>query len=61
MSTLIPVSSLSKLVREGKGIVVIGFEVIRGAYRFGYSMVLKARYSYYGVIPRLGVGKATRL
>ena len=52
---------MSKLVREGKGIVVIGFEVIRNVYKFGYSIVLKARYSYYGVIPRLGVGKATRL
>ena len=63
VSVLILVSSLSKLIREGRGTIAIGswgYTVFaRGAG--SYSVVLKARYSYYRAILRPGAGKATRL
>ena len=63
VSILILVSSLFKLIREGRGIIVIGswgYTVfVRGTG--SCSVILKARYSYYRAIPRPGVRKATRL
>ena len=63
VSILILVSSLSELIREGRGIIAIsswGCTVFaRGAG--SYSIVLKARYLYYRAILRLGAGKAIRL
>ena len=63
ISVLILVSSLSELIREGRGIIVIsswGYTVFtRGTG--SCSVVLKARYLYYRAILRPGTGKATRL
>ena len=63
MSVSILVSSLFKLIRESRGIIVIGswgYTVfVRGTG--SCSVILKARYSYYRAIPRLGTGKATML
>ena len=56
------VSSLSELIHEGRGIIVIGswgYTVfVRGAG--SCSVVLKAGCLYYRAIPRPGAGKATR-
>ena len=63
VSASILVSSLSKLTREGRGTTAIGSwgytAFVRGAG--SCSVVLKARCLYYRAMPRLGIGKATRL
>ena len=63
VSVLILVSSLFKLIRESRGIIVIGswdYTVfVRGTG--SCSVVLKAGYLYYRAMPRPGVGKATKL
>ena len=63
MSILILVSSLFKLIRESRGIIVIGSwgYIIFARGTGSYSVVLKAGYLYYGAILRPGAGKAARL